>query len=72
MKGMSKDPISIRIKIPGRLDAVIAPGDSLDVGPYGVLVWYHDEDAEAYRLSETKRHREFRAVLERRGSTETS
>ena len=42
----------------------LMPGDSVDLGVHGIVVWYADEDAEAYRLVQTKRAREVRATVE--------
>lgn len=58
-------PIQLRIEIPGQADVEIIPGDSVDLGKHGVLRWLKDEDAEAWRLEQQKRHREVNEIIAR-------
>jgi hypothetical protein len=44
-------------------DIPIMPGDSVDLGDLGLVVWLVDEDAAAWRLVFEKRAREINAVI---------
>lgn len=52
------------VKSSGMADAAIMPGDSIDLGPDGVIVYLADEDAEAWRLQQAKRVREINATID--------
>lgn len=51
------------VRINGAEDAEIIGGDSVDLGPDGIVVWLVDEDAAAWRLTHEKRARELRRAL---------
>lgn len=60
---MGESEITLSGDIIGSDEAHIAPGDTVDLGARGVLVWLADEDAQAYRLSHRKRAREIRETV---------
>ena len=42
----------------------IIPGDSVDLGAHGVILWLKDEDAIAWRVATGKKQREINATIE--------